>query len=71
VSSAPRAELLNKGASENYYYYDVVVDGEVIVRDAWEPCFEACRVLHGRGVIGAVMFLDHKTLKPRLYHQEY
>ena len=50
----------------NYYHYDVVFDGEVIVRDAWEPCCEASRVLRNRGITGSITFLDSETLKPRL-----
>ena len=42
----------------NYYHYDVVIDGEVIVSDAWEPCLEACRVLRNSGITGSITFLD-------------
>jgi hypothetical protein len=53
------------GSGRNFYcHYDVVLDGEVIVRDAWEPVFETAR--HARGITGSVTFLDCKTLKPRL-----
>ena len=62
------AKKPSKGGSKrnNYYHYDVVFDGEVIVRDAWEPCCEASRVLRNRGITGSITFLDSETLKPRL-----
>ena len=52
----------------NYYHYDVVIDGEVIVQDACEPCFEACRVLRNSGVTGSITFLDSKTPKASAHH---
>jgi hypothetical protein len=56
-----------EGNKRNHnYHYDVVLDGEVIVSDAWEPCFEACRVLRNRGITGSITFMDSETLKPRL-----
>jgi hypothetical protein len=51
---------------KHYYHYDVVLDGEVIVSDAWEPCFETARALLERGITGSITFLDHNTLKPRI-----
>jgi hypothetical protein len=51
---------------KHYYHYDVVINGEVIVSDAWEPIFETAGALLAKGITGAVTFLDNKTLKPRL-----
>jgi hypothetical protein len=47
-------------------HYDVAIDGEVIVQGTWEPCFETARALVERRITGAVTFLDHQTLKPRI-----
>jgi len=44
----------------------VVLDGEVIVSDALEPCYETARALLARGITGSITFLDHNTLNPRI-----
>src|SRR5262249_1532837 len=55
------------GSGRKYYYhYDVTINGEVIVSNAWEPCFETARALLARGITGSVTLLDRKTLKPRI-----
>ena len=56
-----------QGSGRNHYYhYDVIIDGETIVQDAWEPVFDTARALHAKGITGSVVFLAGKTLKPRL-----
>ena len=44
----------------------MIIDGETIVKEAWEPVFDTARALHAKGITGSVVFLDGKTLKPRL-----
>ena len=64
-----RANLIAKPAKQGkgrkyYYHYDVVYEGEVIVSNAWEPCFEACRALLAKGITGSLTFFERK--RPRL-----
>jgi hypothetical protein len=55
-----------KGQSrENWYLYDVIFDGEVIVSDSRDAECEAARVLLGRGITGTLHMHDAETFKPR------
>ena len=57
-----KATLLPKGAKgsarQNYYHYDVAIDGELIVRDSWEPICECARALLARGITGLVRVFE-------------
>ena len=48
------------------YRYDVLLDGEVIVRRSRDPEHDVARVLHGRGFRGRFRTLDFTTGQPRM-----
>jgi hypothetical protein len=51
---------------EDYYLYDLALDGEVIVTGSRTPEFDACRILVARGLTGKLVIFDANTRKPRL-----
>jgi len=53
------------GGDKYGYLYDVILDGEVIVRRSHDPELDACRALLAKGVTGKLSLTDH-TGKPRL-----
>lgn len=48
------------------YRYDVILDGEVIVRRSRDPEYGAARVLHARGLCGGFRTIDFRTGRPRM-----
>jgi hypothetical protein len=48
------------------YRYDVLLDGETIVRRSRDPEFDAARVLHSRGLRGRFRTIDFVTGRPRM-----
>ena len=48
------------------YRYDVILDGETIVRRSRDPEFDAARVLHSRGLRGRFRTIDFFTGRPRM-----
>jgi hypothetical protein len=51
---------------DDYYLYDLAIDGEAIVTGSRTPEFDACRVLAARGLTGELAILDTVTKKLRL-----
>ena len=48
------------------YRYDVLLDGEVIVRRSRDPEHDAARALHARGLRGRFRTIDFSTGRPRM-----
>lgn len=48
------------------YRYDVILDGEVIVRRSSDPEYDTARVLHARGLRGAFRTIDFRAGKTRM-----
>jgi hypothetical protein len=48
------------------YRYDVLLDGEIIVRRSRDPEYDAARVLHGRDLRGRFRTIDFNTGNPRM-----
>ena len=48
------------------YRYDVILDGEVIVRRSRDPEYDAARVLRDRGLCGRFRTIDFVTGQPRM-----
>ena len=48
------------------YRYDVLLDGDTIVRQSRDPEHEAARVLHARGLRGQFRTIDFNTGRPRM-----
>lgn len=51
---------------DDYYLYDLAIDGEVVIPGSRTPEFDACRVLLARGLIGKLEIFDAVTRKLRL-----
>jgi hypothetical protein len=51
---------------DDYYLYDLAIDGEAIVTGSRTPEFDACRVLAARGLTGKLKIFDSVTGKLRL-----
>ena len=51
---------------ESWYLYDLVFEGETIVKGTTTPEFDACRVLLTRGLTGKLEIFDVVTNKPRM-----
>ena len=51
---------------DDYYLYDLAIEGEVIVTGSRTPEFDACRVLAARGLTGKLKIFDSVTGKLRL-----
>jgi hypothetical protein len=47
------------------YYYNVLLDGDVVLEHSRDPETDLARVLLSRGIAGKVTVLDGKTGKPR------
>jgi hypothetical protein len=47
------------------YYYNVTLDGELVLEHCRDPETDIARVLLGRGITGRVTMVDGKTGKPR------
>ena len=50
---------------DDYYLYDLELDGEVIVTGSSTPEFDACRILVARGITGTLVVHDAVTKKLR------
>ena len=50
---------------ESWYLYDLVFEGETIVKGSTTPELNACRVLLARGLTGKLEIFDAVTNKPR------
>ena len=51
---------------DNYYHYDIVVDGRLVVCDSHDPECDLARALLAEGIAGAVALHDAVTGKPRV-----
>ncbi len=51
---------------DNYYLYDVMVGGEVVVSGSRDPEHDLARALLARGVTGSVKVIDGETGKHRV-----
>jgi hypothetical protein len=51
---------------DDYYLYDVIFDGEVIVAGSRAPECDAARVFVARGIAGSLVILDAETGKHRM-----
>jgi hypothetical protein len=51
---------------DDYYLYDLAIDGEAIVTGSRTPEFDACRILLARGLTGNLVVFDAGTRKLRL-----
>ena len=51
---------------DNYYHYDIVVDGRLVVCDSHDPECDLARALLAEGITGAVALHDAVTGKPRV-----
>ena len=51
---------------DNYYHYDIVVDGRLVVRDSHDPECDLARALLAQGITGTIALHDAVTGKPRV-----
>ena len=57
----------NKPSERNWYAYDVLFDGDLIVTDSRDPEHDLARALLARGLAGTVTLIDGKSGKPRTH----
>ncbi len=50
-----------KPGRRNVYFYDVRLDGEIIVKNSADPEFDLARALLARGIVGCVKIVDAVT----------